>query len=246
MVCLRDEPKPAMPAQCRKPALPRLRLMAMAVLLATALGISPVYSKGTSLGTPGPEDAPQLVSLGGEPAVRIPVAHQHAASGCGGYLYFSASKIRFEVLYPERDKPHAFEYPRADLVVAKQWTIMGSPLQEAEFKFRDGRVFHFFRVKKKLAENESEKMTWDNVLPYELLLEGATNYPALLASAQSASGTLAAGTSGTASAAAPASPPPPDASAALGAAGLDVPPQPAWPRAGASAAPPPAGGNGRP
>jgi len=203
-----------------------MKRLAFACLLGLLLGASPLPAAGYNLGFPAPEDAPQLVTLGTETAVRIPVAHQHAASGCGGYLYFSATTIRFEVLHPEKDKGHAFEYPRADLVTARQWTIMGSAMPEAEYKFKDGRVFHFFRVRRKLAENEAEKMTWENVLPYEVLLEAATNFPAVLAQAQADNGLVAGGAN--AAPAAPAGPPPLEDSAALGAAGLDIPPPPPW------------------
>jgi hypothetical protein len=219
-------------------------IRAVSVLGLILLIVPLLGSKGFTVGTPGPDDAPQLVTLGGEPAVRFPVAHQHAASGCGGYLYFSAKTIRFEVLYPEKDKGHAFEYPRADLVVAKQWTFMATSMPEAEFKFKDGRVFHFFRVRRKLAEDASVKMTWDNVLPYDALVEAATNFPSVLAQVQaSAAQTVAA-------AAAPAAPaaPPVDDTVAMDSAGLDVPPPPPWGRsAPASAGAPGVTGNrGRP
>ncbi len=208
---------------------------AKGIYVACALGlfllvVPPLRAAGFKLGTPGPDDAPQLVTSGAEPVVRFPVVHQHAASGCGGYLYFSSKTIRFEVLYPEKDKGHAFEYAVADLVVAKQWTIMGSAMPEVEFKFRDGRVFHFFRVRRKLAEDASAKMTWDNVLPYEALLEAATNFQSMLAQVQ-------ASTAQTVAAAAKAAPaaPPVDDTASMDSAGLDVPPPPPWAK--------PAGGN---
>ena len=238
--CLRDRRELKMSSatrQSRIHVVGRKVGMGIACLLASLSFVPPLHAAGYNLGIPGPEDAPQLVTTGAEPAVRIPVAHQHAASGCGGYLYFSARTIRFEVLHPDRDKSHGFEYPRADLVVAKQWTIMGSTMPEAEYKFKDGRVFHFFRVKRKLAENESEKMTWDNVLPYDLLLEAATNFPAVLALAQSSNALVAGGAIAAPNGAAPTGPPPPDDTAALGYSGLDIPPPPPWvqPAAGAGA-----------
>jgi hypothetical protein len=223
---------------------------ALGCVLALSLCSLPLHAatKGYNLGTPGLDDGPQLVTLNGEPAVRYPVAHQHAASGCGGYLYFSERTIRFEVLHPDKDKSHAFEYARADLVVAQPWKFMGSTMPEAEFKFRDGRVFHFFRVRRKLAENESEKMTWDNVLPFEALLEAGTNFPAALALAQSSQNLLAGGANAAPAAAAPAAsvPPPLEDSAALGAAGLDIAPPPPWLRAGAAPVASRGGEGGRP
>jgi len=221
------------------------------IRVACALGlfflvVPPLRAAGFKLGTPGPDDAPQLVTTGAEPVVRFPVVHQHAASGCGGYLYFSARTIRYEVLHPDKDKGHSFEYPLADLVVAKQWTIMGSAMPEVEFKFRDGRVFHFFRARRKLAEDESAKMTWDNVLPYEALLEAATSFQSVLAQVQANNAQTAAVAK--AAAAAPPTAPPVDDSTAMDSAGLDVPPPPPWGRpalasAGVPAAP---GSGGRP
>ena len=45
---------------------------------------------------------------GGEAILRYPVAHQHAATGCLGWLYISRDTMRYEVLSPEQDKGHAF------------------------------------------------------------------------------------------------------------------------------------------
>jgi hypothetical protein len=199
-------------------------------LVFSLFAVSPLRAAGFTLGTPGPDDAPQLVTSGAEPMVRIPVAHQHTASGCGGYLYFSASTIRFEVLYPEKDKGHAFQYARADLVTAQQWHFMGTTMPEAEFKFRDGRVFHFFRVRRKLAEDSSVKMTWDNVLPFEILLQAATNFPSVLAQVQAASAPAVAAAGPAAGMAQPAAAKPLDDTVAMDSAGLDVPPPPPWAR----------------
>jgi hypothetical protein len=224
----------------------QLRSIRVACALALfLLAVPSLRAAGFKLGTPGPDDAPQLITSGAEPVVRFPVAHQHAASGCGGYLYFSKRTIRFEVLHPDRDKSHSFEYPISDLVVAKQWMFMASAMPEAEFKFKDGRVFHFFRVRRKLAEDESVKMTWDNVLPFEALVSAATNFDALLAQVQASD----AQTVATAKAAAGAVPPGAaatlDDTTAMDSAGLDVPPPPPWGQPVAASAATPVNG-GRP
>ena len=213
---------------------------ALAVLFLFA---GPARAAGFKIGTPGPEDAPQLVTPGPDAVIRIPVAHQHAASGCVGYLYISRKTMRYEVLHPEKDKEHSFEEPIADLTVAKQWTFLGSGMPEAEFKFRDGRVYHFFRLKKKMIGATNEKMTWDDVLPWELLVDAATKFDTVVAQIQAANTQLAAA----ATAAAPAAPPLDD-STAMDSAGLEVPPPPPWrlpaPTAGSGPAAP--GGYGRP
>jgi hypothetical protein len=193
----------------------------------------PLYAAGTKLGTPGPEDAPQLVTPGPDPVIRIPAAHQHAASGCIGYLYFSRKTIRYEVAHPDRDKEHSFEEPVANLIVARQWVFLMSGMPEAEFKFRDGRVFHFFRVKKKLIDATNEKLGWDDILPWELLVDAATKFDTVAAQVQAANAQSVA-------AATPAAPaaPPVDDSTAMDSAGLEVPPPPPWGR------PAPTGGTG--
>jgi hypothetical protein len=183
---------------------------------------APVHA-AYKLGIAGPEDAPQLVTAGPDPVIRIPVAHQHAASGCGGYLYFSRRTMRYEVLHPDRDKIHSFEKPMADLIVAKQWTFLGTSMPEAEFKFRDGSVYHFFRVKKKMAEASNEKFNWDDVLPWEVLVDAATKFEVVVSQVQASVAQASAPTAP----AAPA-PPPVDDSTSMDSSGLDVPPPPPW------------------
>jgi len=218
--------------------------MAACVVALFLLAAGPLRAKGITIGTPGPDDGPQLVTAGPDPVVRIPAAHQHAASGCVGYLYFSHRSIRYEVLHPDRDKVHAFEEQLSDLTVAKQWTFLGSGMPEAEFKFKDGRVFHFFRVRKKLTEATNEKLNLDDVLPWDLLVDAATKLDVVVAQVQAANAQVAA------AAAPPPAPaaPPVDDSTAMDSAGLDVPPPPPWRPAATGAAPSSAGsaGTGRP
>jgi len=209
--------------------------------------VSPLGAVGITLGTPGPDDAPQLVTTGPEPAVRFPVGHLHTASGCGGYLYFSKRTIRYEVLYPDKDKSHSFEYPMSDLVVARQWTFLASAMPEVEYKFRDGRVFHFFRVKRKIVDSKSEKFGWDNVLPFQALMDAATNFDALLAQVQASNVQMAVAAKAAAGSAAPTAAIVDDTTA-MDSAGLDVPPPPPWSQPGAARATAPAapGNGGRP
>ena len=198
-----------------------------------------LHAAGYKIGTPGPDDGPQLITAGPNPVIRIPVAHQHAASGCVGYLYFSRTTMRFEVLHPAADKGHAFEESMADMTVAKQWTFLGSSMPEAEFKFRDGRVFHFFRVKKRFTEATNEKFNWDDVLPWDLLIEAATKLDSVVAMVQTNNAQVAAAAKAAQDAATPP-PPPVDDSVAMDSAGLEVPPPPPWPRPADTA------GTGRP
>ena len=125
---------------------------------------------------------PDLISgPNGEPILRYPVAHQHAATGCLGWLYISRETMRFEVLGPPQDLGHAFELRRADLATAKQWRFWGRLFPEAEFKFRDGGTYHFFHVRKGILESLNTKFTFGDVLPFQDLIDGAQNFDDVVA-----------------------------------------------------------------
>jgi hypothetical protein len=149
--------------------------------------------------------------------------------------------MRYEVLHPDRDKIHSFEKPMADLIVAKQWTFLGSGMPEAEFKFRDGSVYHFFRVKKRMAEASNEKFNWDDVLPWDLLVDAATKFEVVVSQVQAS----VAQATAPAAPAAPA-PPPVDDSTRMDSSGLDVPPPPPWGTRAPASAPAGSPGAGRP
>jgi len=204
----------------------RPRIMRAAIPLAVFL-LAALPVRAQRLGTPGPEDAPQLVTPGPDPVIRIPVAHDHFASNCFGYLYFSKKTMRYEVLHPEWDKDHSFEERIPDLTVARQWTLMGSPQPYAEFKFSDGRTYHFVRLKRKIAEGTKDEFAEDDLLPWELLVDAATTFDTVLAQVQMANAQAAA-------AATPAAPAVDD-STVMDSAGLEVPPPPPWARPAASA-----------
>ena len=125
---------------------------------------------------------PDLISgANGEPILRYPVAHQHAATGCLGWLYISRDTMRFEVLGPPQDLGHAFELRRADLTEAKQWRFWGRLFPEAEFKFRGGGTYHFFHVRKGILESLNTKFTFGDVLPFQDLIDGAQNFDDVVA-----------------------------------------------------------------
>jgi hypothetical protein len=114
-----------------------------------------------------------------QPTLKIPVAHQHAATGCYGYLYVTRDEIWYDVTYPPNDHSHAFRFPRATLTAAQQWRFMGSVMPEVEFKFSNGRTYHFFRVREILsdpANQQPRKFGWDDVLSWEPLAQAAMNF----------------------------------------------------------------------
>ena len=151
------------------------------ILCAVAVASGQLGSKRGSSSAPSNEDAVELVTGGDHPVFRYPVAHQHAASGCGGYLYFSRDSIRYEVVRPEGDKGHSFEQKRSDLTVAGQWRFWGQAIDEAEFKFRNGAVYHFFRVRKSFVDRgTSTRLGWSDVLPHQELVDAALDFDGIL------------------------------------------------------------------
>ena len=125
---------------------------------------------------------PDLISgPNGEPILRYPVAHQHAATGCLGWLYISRTTMRYEVLGPPQDLGHAFELQRSDLTVAQQWRFWGRLFPEAEFKFRNGGTFHFFHVRKGILSDMNTKFTFGDVLPFQNLIDGTQRFDDVVA-----------------------------------------------------------------
>src|SRR5207244_1752231 len=60
----------------------------------------------------------ELVSTSQGTAIRFPVTDE---GGSHGYLHFSANDIRYEVVYPAKDKERSFSYPRTDLSLAYEY-----------------------------------------------------------------------------------------------------------------------------
>jgi len=128
-----------------------------------------------------------------QPTLRLPVAHQHAATGCYGYLYVSRDEIWYEVLTPASDRDHAFRFPRATLTDARQWRFMGSSMPEVEFKFSNGKTYHFFRVREGLVDqpNASPKLRWEDVLSWEPLAQATLNFESTVRIAEERQAALA-------------------------------------------------------
>jgi tetratricopeptide (TPR) repeat protein len=84
---------------------------------------------------------------------------------CAGYLYFSRDAIRYEAVFPAKDKQHSFRYDRSNLAVQKEY--YGFPRLE----FKDGHKYTF--------------MAWRRmILPSDDLLEAANNFDRELAEIQ--------------------------------------------------------------
>jgi hypothetical protein len=113
------------------------------------------------------------------PIFRFAVAHQHAKSGCIGYLYVSRVGLEYNVKAPASDNDHGFRYARSQLVDARQWRFMGSDMPELELKFSDGKVYHFFRVRESLIGEpslEPGKMKWEDIRSWEPMLQAIQKF----------------------------------------------------------------------
>ncbi|MGH9493260.1 MAG: hypothetical protein ACRD2K_07140, partial [Terriglobales bacterium] len=117
----------------------------------------------------------------GEPILRYPVAHWHAMSACLGWLYISRDTMRYEVLSPETDKGHAFEFRRGDLAAAQEWRFWGSSTGAAEFKFSGGGTYHFSHVRKRILQMGNWKLVMSNSASYQDLIDGTQNFDDVVA-----------------------------------------------------------------
>jgi hypothetical protein len=125
----------------------------------------------------------QLVREEPSPQIRIAVAHQHTASACFGYLYVDRETIRYEVKWPAKDVGHAFEFPRSALTVARQWTLIGTALPEAELKFAGGRgggTYHFFHVDPSLPENPGANFEWQNARDWQEIVRAVREFESVV------------------------------------------------------------------
>src|SRR5579859_6079724 len=118
-----------------------------------------------------------------QPTFRFAVAHQHAATGCYGYLYISRDEIWYEVKAPAKDRNHAFREPRSTVTEARQWRFMGSSMPEVEFKFSRGNTYHFFRLRESLLVEpnlESKKLRWEDIRSWEPLVQAVQDFDAMV------------------------------------------------------------------
>jgi hypothetical protein len=118
---------------------------------------------------------PVLTGDANNPVLRYPVAHQHAMSACMGYLYISKDRIKFD---SQTEAVHSFDQARSDITVAQQWHLVK---QEAEIRFRNNTVYHFFHVKQHVVTNASMRFGWPDVLSEQDLINGAMRFDEVVA-----------------------------------------------------------------
>src|SRR5579859_3849545 len=174
-------------------------------LLAIALGLALICAASASSGqrrgkTPAAPVAENiqwetfLIKGEPQPTFRFAVAHQHAATGCYGYLYVSRNEIWYEVKAPAKDRDHAFREPRSSVTEARQWRVMGRSMPEVEFKFSRGNTYHFFRLRESLLAEpnlESKKLRWEDIRSWEPLVQAVQNFDAMASLAEQRQAALA-------------------------------------------------------
>lgn len=156
-----------------------LRVGVLLLLLAAAASAQMMGKQGGA-GASGSGSGGPILTAGadGGPVLKYPVVHQHAMSGCFGYLYISRDSMKFE----SQPAVHSFNLRRSDLLVAQQWRLLGTALQEAEYKFRGGGTWHFFHVRESLVQNPNNRFGWGDVLDFQPLVDGAQRFDDVVAS----------------------------------------------------------------
>ena len=69
-----------------------------------------------------------------DPLARFPVAHEHNADWCLGYLYIYPDSISYEVTWPATAKSHSFKINRTDVKQIGRWVRSGQQLKAIELK----------------------------------------------------------------------------------------------------------------
>jgi hypothetical protein len=102
--------------------------------------LSQYMQPGAVSATPAP--AP-IANAAASQETRFAVVHAHAAGQCAGYLFVSATHVRYQVAQSQNDKKHSFDISRAEITGVQQWILMGKPLNAVEIKTAHG-AFHFW------------------------------------------------------------------------------------------------------
>ena len=151
------------------------------VVLACLSGI--MQAQGRFKGGPpvkgGYTEGALLVMRDGTPEVRFGAAHVRAFHTCYGYLFFSRDRIRYEVVRPEDGRGDAFDFPRAELTYARQYSVTN----EAELNF-GGKVFRFWHMPQGFAAEGTLSASRKEALSYHNLVEAANNFGDVLAMVQ--------------------------------------------------------------
>lgn len=149
--------------------------------LAMALSVLTLLAERTARPSPGGSG---LQATGPGKAQRFPVAHEHAASWCLGFLYLTPDTVRYEVVQPPRDSRHAFEVKRSDLVAVGPWSRYNQTLNALEIKF-NRLTYHFW-----LLPSEADVQTGR---PYRFNPPDAAPAATLIAALQAAGPSAADG-----------------------------------------------------
>jgi hypothetical protein len=125
--------------------------------------LSQYMQPGSVSAAPG---AAPVANAGALQETRFAVVHAHAASQCAGYLFISATHIRYEVSQSQNDKKHSFDVPRAEITGVQQWILMGKPMNAVEIRTAHG-AFHFWLLPDNADVTNTPATKWgvNNVVP---------------------------------------------------------------------------------
>ncbi len=74
---------------------------------------------------------------------RFPVAHVHFGGVCKGHLYIGPSRVRYEVVRPDKNKSHSFQVARFEITGVQQWILVNQPQNITEFR-TSRAIYHFW------------------------------------------------------------------------------------------------------
>jgi hypothetical protein len=74
---------------------------------------------------------------------RFPVAHVHFGGVCKGYLYIGPSRVRYDVVRPDKNKSHSFQVARSEITGVQQWILVNQPQNITEFR-TSRAIYHFW------------------------------------------------------------------------------------------------------
>jgi len=109
---------------------------------------------------------------------RYAVSHVHTTSTCFGYLYVSATRVRYEVVQPESEKKHSFDLSRSEIKSIQQWILLGSPVNATELKtLRSSYHFWLLPEDADLSRTPIRQLSAVNPLPAATLIAALRGEP---------------------------------------------------------------------
>jgi len=93
------------------------------------------------------------------PGQRFPVAHAHFGSWCVGYLSLASDSIRYDVVWPDRDKAHSFHLLRSDMTTVRQWMFGNQAINAVEIRTAHA-TYHFYLMQSEADLRQDRHPKW--------------------------------------------------------------------------------------